>query len=80
VAVVVIRSNGKADRAVESLRVKALGGQVDPGQIRLGGASNLAGRSNVRTSGAPKYVPHVKRIVGDLGTPSLSDLGEGQCR
>src|SRR6516225_7949677 len=44
------------------------------------GASNLTGRSNVRTTEAAKYVPRVKRIAGVLGVPSCSDLGEGQCR
>ena len=44
------------------------------------GASNLAGRSNVRTTEATKYYPRVKRIAGMLGVPSRSPIGEGLCR
>src|SRR5215467_9031655 len=44
------------------------------------GASNLAGRSNVRTTEATKCYPRVKRIAGMLGVPSRSPIGEGLCR
>src|SRR5215831_15646199 len=37
----------------------------ETGQIRARGASNLTGRSNVRTTEAAKDVPRVKRIAGD---------------
>jgi group II intron reverse transcriptase/maturase len=76
VAVVVISSNGKGDRPVESLEVKALGGRAyrsDP----YGRASNLTGRSKCVNREAPKDVPRAKRIAGRLGVPSRSDLGEG---
>ena len=77
VAVVVISSNGKGDRAVGSLEVKALGGRPyrsDPYR----GASNLAGRSKCVNREAPKYSPREKRIAGGLGVPSRSELGEGR--
>ena len=45
VAVVVISSNGKGDRPVESLEVKAPGGQPEYRSDPYRGASNLAGRS-----------------------------------
>ena len=45
VDVVVIPSNRKGDRPVESLRVKAPCGRTCSGLIRQRGASNLAGRS-----------------------------------
>src|SRR5215469_3039185 len=61
---VVISSDGKGDRPVESLEVKAPDGW-ETGQIRARGASNLTGRSNVRTTEAAKDVPRVKRIAGD---------------
>ena len=76
VAVVVISSNGKGNRSVESLEVKASEGRAyrsDPYR----GASNLAGRSKCVNREAPKYLPRVKRIAGRLGVPSRSDLGEG---
>ena len=76
VAVVVISSNGKGNRSVESLEVKASEGRAyrsDPYR----GASNLAGRSKCVNREAPKDVPRVKRIAGRLGVPSRSDLGEG---
>ena len=41
------------------------------------GASNLTGRSNVRTTEASKYQARAKRIAGALGVPSRSTLGEG---
>jgi hypothetical protein len=41
------------------------------------GASNLTGRSRRVNQEAPKYVPRAKRIAGELGVPSRSDLGEG---
>ena len=44
------------------------------------GASNLAGRSNVRTTEATKCFPRVKRIAGFSGVPSRSTRGEGLCR
>src|SRR5215470_797946 len=44
------------------------------------GASNLAGRSNMRTTEATKCFPRVKRIVGFSGVPSRSTRGEGLCR
>jgi hypothetical protein len=61
VAVVVIRSNGKADRAVESLQVKALGGQASLGQIRLGEgspvrASTLLDCGGRRVTGGPTAI------------------------
>jgi hypothetical protein len=37
----------------------------------------LAGRSKCVNQEAPKYVPRVKRIAGEMGVPSCSDLGEG---
>ena len=77
VAVVVISSNGKGDRPVESLEVKAPGGRRDYRSDPYRGASNLAGRSKCVNQEAPKYVPRVKRIAGGLGVPSCSDLGEG---
>jgi hypothetical protein len=76
VAVVVISSNGKGDRPVGSLEVKALGGRAyrsDPYR----GASSLAGRSKCVNQEAPKDLPRAKRIAGGLGVPSRSDLGEG---
>jgi hypothetical protein len=45
VAVVVISSNGKGDRPVESLEVKAPGGRPEYRSDPYRGASNLAGRS-----------------------------------
>jgi hypothetical protein len=45
VAVVVISSNGKGDRPVESLEVKAPGGRSEYRSDPYSGASNLAGRS-----------------------------------
>ena len=44
------------------------------------GASNLAGRSNMRTTEATKCFPRVKRIAGFSGVPSRSTRGEGLCR
>ena len=41
------------------------------------GASNLTGRSRRVNQEAPKYVPRAKRIAGESGVPSRSDLGEG---
>jgi hypothetical protein len=46
VAVVVISSNGKGDRPVESLEVKAPGGRHEYRSDPYRGASNLAGRSD----------------------------------
>jgi hypothetical protein len=72
----VISSNEKGNRPVESLEVKAPGGRLgrsDPYR----GASNLTGRSKCVNREAPKYVPRAKRIAGELGVPSRSDLGEG---
>ena len=37
----------------------------------------MAGRSKCVNQEAPKYVPRVKRIAGETGVPSCSDLGEG---
>jgi len=37
----------------------------------------LAGRSKCANQEAPKYGPRVKRIAGELGVPSRSELGEG---
>jgi hypothetical protein len=45
VAVVVISSNGKGDRPVESLEVKVPGGRPEYRSDPYRGASNLAGRS-----------------------------------
>jgi threonine dehydrogenase-like Zn-dependent dehydrogenase len=45
VAVAVISSNGKGDRPVESLEVKAPGGRPEYRSDPYRGASNLAGRS-----------------------------------
>src|SRR3974377_1768565 len=76
VAVVVISSNGKGNRSVESLEVKASEGRAyrsDPCR----GASNLAGRSKCVNREAPKYLPRVKRIAGGVGGRSRADLGEG---
>src|SRR5437667_8682109 len=76
VAAVVIPSNGEGDRSVGSLEVKALGGRAhrsDPYRR----ASNLAGRSKRVNREAPKDVPRVKRIAGELGVPSCSELSEG---
>jgi hypothetical protein len=56
VAVVVISSNGKGDRAVGSLEVKVPGGQEswsDPYR----GANNLTGRSRLRTRKPRKFPP-----------------------
>ena len=46
VAVVVISSNGKGDRPVESLEVKAPGGRPEYRSDPYRGASKLAGRSD----------------------------------
>src|SRR5215472_1340391 len=76
VAAVVIPSDGKGDRTVGSLEVKALGGRAyrsDPYRR----ASNLTGRSKCVNQEAPKDVPRAKRIAGRMGVPSCSDLGEG---
>jgi len=48
VAVVVISSNGKGDRPVESLEVKAPGG-LNIGLIRTGGRATWQAVANVRT-------------------------------
>ena len=61
---------------MKAWKVKAPGGwavQSDPYR----GASKLAGRSRCVNQEAPKYVPRVKRIAGETGVPSRSDLGEG---
>ena len=49
VAVVVISSNGKGDRPVESLEVKALVGRLSVGLIRTGGQATWQAVAIVRT-------------------------------
>ena len=71
-----ISSNGKGNRSVESLEVKAPEGRSDRSDSYRG-ASNLTGRSKCVNREAPKDVPRAKRIAGGLGVPSCSDLGEG---
>src|SRR5262249_33310726 len=64
---VVISSDGKGDRPVESLEVKgAVGWENRSDPYRA--SSNLTGRSKVRTTEAPKYRPRVKRICGNFGS------------
>jgi hypothetical protein len=77
VAVVVISSNGKGDRPVESLEVKAPGGRRECRSDPYRGASNLAGRSECVNQVAPKFTSRVQRIAGSLGMPSRSIRGEG---
>jgi len=73
----VISSNGKGDRPVESLEVKAPVGRSDYRSDPYRGASNLAGRSECVNQVAPKFTSRVKRIAGSLGVPSRSIRGEG---
>src|ERR1700692_3389779 len=77
VAVVVISSNGKGDRPVESLEVKAPGGRRDYRSDPYRGASNLAGRSECANQVASKLTSRVERIGGFWGVPSRSTRGEG---
>ena len=78
-AVVVISNNGKGDRPVESLDVKA---PVDRGAIRsdpTGGRATWQAVADANRK-ATKTSSRVKRIAGFLGAPSRSTLGEGPCR
>jgi hypothetical protein len=67
---VVISGSGEGDRPAESPEVKASVAGKTPVRS-VGEASNLAGRSDERTSEAPKYVPRVKRICGITGSAEL---------
>ena len=75
VAAIVISSGGKGDQPAGSLEVKVSVGRAtrsDPPRE----ASKRAGCSKSE-SGSPEIEPHVKRIVGVLRMPSVSDPCEG---
>ena len=78
-AVVVISNNGKGDRPVESLDVKAPVDRGRSGQIRTGGRATWQAVADANRK-ATKTSSRVKRIAGYLGAPSRSTLGEGPCR
>ena len=80
VTTAVIPGGGKGDRPVESPEVKASVGWADSLVGSARGANNPTGRSETRTSEASKSPSHLKRMVGYLGVPSRSTLGEGQRR
>ncbi len=80
VAAVAISGDGKGDRPVESPDVKASVVRAQCPDRSVREANNSAGRSGKRTSVAPKSPSHRKRMVGNLGVPSRSNLGEGQRR
>src|SRR6202051_775257 len=72
-----VTRNGKGDRPVESLEVKAPGGRPEYRSDPYRGASKLAGRSDCVNQVAPKLTSRVKRIAGSLGMPSRSIRGAG---
>jgi hypothetical protein len=80
VTTVVISGGGKGDRPVESPEVKSpVGWEKDPVRSAKG-ASNSTGRSEGANQEATKSPSHLKRMMGYLGVPSRSRLGEGQRR
>jgi hypothetical protein len=66
------------DHAGESLEVKVLAGEAKAESDPSGGRTNRQVVAKANCSEAPKYRPHVKRIVGMLGKPNPLSLGEGQ--
>ena len=79
VAAVVIPGGGKGDQPTGSPEVKASVGWAD-GPVRSAReANNSAGRSESEPVKPRKSPFHQKRMVGNLGVPSRSSLGEGQC-
>ena len=80
VATVVMSGGGKGDRPAESPEVKVSVGRGYPWSDPPREASNSTGRSDMRTSEAPKSGTHRKRMVGYSGVPSQFRRGEGQRR
>jgi hypothetical protein len=76
---VVIPSGSAGDQSAGSLEVKALWGRGDLVRSVAGGRATWQAVAKVNQE-APKYGPRAKRIAGNMGVPSRSDLGEGQCR
>ena len=77
-AVVVIPSNDKGDRAVESLGARAPGGWQMPVRSVQGGEQ--LGRPQQKRTRKPRKRAPREADCGRLGAPSRSDLGEGPCR
>src|SRR5260370_42570935 len=78
VTVVVISSNGKGDRPVESLEVKAPAGR-ETGQVRTGGPATWQAVA-VANRSSPEIRAPRETDCGISGVPSPLVHGEGQCR